>query len=115
MPNSVRNDLIEILEAVSKAQLKTLRRLRQPPRAEVRPGDAKPTPRMSQIDMVYDILHRAGRPLHVSEILARVGQRHGVALDRESIVSALAKRTARHDRFARTAPNTFSILPDSER
>jgi len=69
---------------------------------------------MSQVEMVYDILQSAGRHLHISEILTRVAKRHGVTLDRESIVSALAKRIARKDRFLRTAPNTFSVLPDKE-
>jgi hypothetical protein len=47
--------------------------------------------------------------------MTRVAKRHGVMLDRESIVSALAKRVARKDRFARTGPNTFSVLPNPER
>jgi HB1, ASXL, restriction endonuclease HTH domain len=115
MPNNIRNDLIEVLEAVSKAQLITLRRLRRSSPPQVQPGGAAPVRSMSQIDMVYDILKAAGRPLHVSEIMTRVAQRHGVSLDRESIVSALSKRVARQDRFARTDPNTFSILPDTER
>jgi hypothetical protein len=70
---------------------------------------------MSHIDIVYNILLDARHPLHVSEILARVAQRHGLTLDRESVVSALAKRVARQDRFLRTAPNTFAVLPYSER
>jgi hypothetical protein len=115
MPNNVRDDLIEVLEAVSKAQLNTLRRLRRSPQQPGRPADAKPVRSMAQIDMVYDILRSADRPLHISEIMTRVAKRHGVALDRESIVSALAKRIARQDRFARTGPNTFSTPPDAER
>jgi hypothetical protein len=115
MPNNIRDDLIEVLEAISKAQLVTLRRLRRSGRPEVRPGETAPVRSMSQIQMVHDILRDAGRPLHVSEIMARVAKRHGVSLDRESIVSALAKRVARKDRFVRTGPNTFSILPETER
>jgi hypothetical protein len=115
MPNNVRDDLIEVLEAISKAQLNTLRRLRRSPRQPVRPADAKPVRSMSQIDMVHDILRRADRPLHISEIMTLVAQHHGVSLDRESIVSALAKRIARKDRFARPGPNTFSLRPDAER
>jgi DNA-directed RNA polymerase delta subunit len=76
---------------------------------------AKPAKSISQIDMAYDILRNAGRPLHISEIMTLVAKRHGVTLDRESIVSALAKRVARKDRFVRTGPNIFSILPDTER
>jgi hypothetical protein len=115
MPNNVREDLIEVLEAVSKAQLKTLRRLRRSARQEIAPGEAKAARSMSHIDMVHSILTGAGRPLHISEILRLVSKRYGVSLDRESIVSALAKRIARKDRFMRTGPNTFSVLPDTER
>jgi DNA topoisomerase IA len=115
MPDNIRDDLIEVLEAVSKAQLTALRRLRRSAQPQARASEAKLMKSMSQIDMAYDILREAGRPLHISEIMTRVAKRHGVSLDRESIVSALAKRVARKDRFARTAPNTFSILPDTER
>lgn len=115
MPNNVRNDLIDILEAVSKAQLTTLRRLRRTTPQKPATSGTSPAQRMSQIKMVYDILQSVGRPLHVSEILALAAKRHGVTLDRESIVSALAKRVARKDRFVRTGPNTFSVLPETER
>lgn len=115
MPNNVRDDLIDVLEAVSMAQLRTLRRLRRPTRPEALPAGAKPAKSMSQIDMAYYILKSAGRPLHISEIIALIAKRHSVSLDRESIVSALAKRVARKDRFIRTGPNTFSVLPDIEK
>jgi len=115
MPNSSRDDLIDVLEAVSKAQLKALRRLRRTPRPQPAGAGAAPPKRMSHIEIVYDILRDAHRPLHVSAILARVAQRHALTLDRESVVSALAKRVARQDRFLRTAPNTFGILPHPER
>lgn len=115
MPNNLRDDLIDILEAVSKAQLKTLRRLRGAPLQESPPAGARTRRSMSQIDMAYDILRSAGRPMHISEIMALVAKRHGVTLDRESIVSAITKRVARKDRFLRTGPNQFSVLPDTER
>ena len=115
MPNNVRDDLIDVLEAVSKAQLRTLRSLRRSARPEASPAGAKPAKSMSQIDIAYNILRSAGRPLHISEIIALIAKRHNVSLDRESIVSALAKRVARKDRFIRTGPNTFSVLPDIEK
>ena len=115
MPDDSRNDLIDVLEAISKAQLHALRRLRRSTQQTPVPGGNEHVKRMSQIDMVYDILRRAGRPLHVSEILTQVAKRHGAKLDRESVVSALAKRVARKDRFVRSGPNTFSLMPDSER
>ena len=58
------------------------------------------------------VLQTARRPLHIAEILELASKRFNVELDRESVVSALAKRVARKDRFMRTAPNTFALLPE---
>lgn len=115
MANDIREDLIDILEAVSKAQLNTLRRLRRSTAKAPSLEGAKRTKSMSHVDMVYNILQSAGRPLHISEIMNLVAKRHAVKLDRESIVSALAKRVARKDRFVRTGPNTFAVLSANER
>jgi hypothetical protein len=64
---------------------------------------------MSNMDMVIDILLRAQKPLHVSEIIAQAKAKYGVTLDRESLVSALVKKLHRHPGLSRTAPNTFEI------
>ena len=64
---------------------------------------------MSNIDMSIDILQKAQRPLHISEIIAQVKTKYGVALDRESLVSALVKKVHRRQGLSRTAPNTFEI------
>ncbi len=61
------------------------------------------------MDMSMDILRRAQRPLHVSEIIAQVKTKYGVTLDRESLVSALVKKVHRGQEISRTAPNTFQI------
>lgn len=115
MSNDLRDDFIDILESVTKAQLKTLRRLRRSSVQSSMHPETKTRKSMSQIDMAYDILHSAGRPMHISEIMNLVAKRYGTTLDRESIVSAITKRVARKDRFMRTGPNQFSILPDIER
>ena len=59
--------------------------------------------------MVYDVLRRAGRPLHISDILDRVEKLHGRRLDRESVVSSLVKKIARGERFLRTDKNVFAL------
>lgn len=64
---------------------------------------------MSNIEMAIDILIRARRPLHVSEIISKVKAVHGASLDRESLVSALAKKLHKLPGLSRTAPNTFAI------
>jgi len=115
MPDNFHDHLIDVLEAVSKAQLDALRRLRRSVAQQAGPSGAKQPKSMSQVDMAYDILRSAGRPLHISEIISLVAKRHGTTLDRESIVSALSKHVARKDRFVRTAPNTFALLLENER
>ncbi|MBI2918930.1 MAG: hypothetical protein HYY01_13185 [Chloroflexi bacterium] len=96
--------VLHAFEVTLEAQLKAVRRLRGG-WAEEKP----PRKRMSQVDMVYDILQRVGRPLHVSEIMVRVEQVHGLRLDRESIVSSLVKKVRRGDRFVRTDRNVFGL------
>ena len=114
MADTSRDDLLEILEAVSRAQLRAIRRLRLSPRAKSKTSRRAEGGRMSGMDMVTDILQREGQPLHITDILAAVEKRFGVELDRESVVSAMSKRVARQDRFLRTAPNTFALIPDRE-
>ena len=111
MPDSSRNDLLDIIEAVSEAQLRAIRKLRgsQPSSSD---EDGRSTKRMSHIDMVHYILSSARGPMHIKDILQAISKQFGVDLDRESVVSALAKRVARKDRFIRTGPNTFALLPE---
>jgi hypothetical protein len=97
---------LSFYESLLGAQLRTVRQLKSP-----KPKKAKRTENkgMSNMDMVIDILRRAQRPLHVSEIIAQVKTKYGVTLDRESLVSALVKKLHRRQGLSRTAPNTFEI------
>jgi hypothetical protein len=101
--DSVREQIIDVLITASEGQLRALRRLKK----EKEPTVKK---RRSHLSLIEDILRRAQRPLHVSAIIEQVRQIHEVALDRESIVSALTKKVHRQDRFCRTAPNTFGLI-----
>ena len=98
-------------ESLFLAQLRTVRQLKSPkPKRTKRMEDKS----MSNMDMAIDILRRAQRPLHVSEIIAQVKAKHGVALDRESLVSALVKKVHRRQGLSRTAPNTFQVETEGE-
>ena len=102
--DTLRETLLEVMAETLEAQLRAVRRLRG------KPSDEPPAVHsMSQIDMAYDILCRARKPLHITELIERVEKMHGVRLDRESLVSALSKRVAREDRFVRTDKNTFAV------
>ena len=111
MNNELGDTVLGAFEQCLDAQLRAVRRLRKAPRDQAPPGRGK---RMSQVDMAYDILRRAGEPLHCSELLERIHKRFEVRVDRESLVSALSKKVARGDRFVRTDKNTFTVK-ESER
>ena len=95
---------LSFYEALFSAQLRVIRQLKAPKTKKPKPkGEGS----MSNIYMSLDILRRAQRPLHISEVLAQVKTKYGVNLDRESLVSALGKKVHRNQGVNRTAPNTF--------
>jgi len=103
-PPLTREDLLNILEKSTQAQLRALRSLR--------PGQRPPRPGRegkSNIQIVYDILIKAGGPLHIQDLLQQARQTYGVRLSRESLVSALTKKVLDQNTFTRTAPNTFDL------
>ena len=110
--NEVRDILLEAVEVSLDAQLRAVRRLRKVGKVGEK---GRRRVGMSQVDLVYDVLSRAGVPLHVTEILRRVLADHGVGLDRESVVSALSKKVARGVRFVRTDRNTFAVRKEAVR
>ena len=100
----VRDTILDAMVTSLEAQLRALKRLRGTS------GEEEPLDRgMSQVDMVYDILKRAVRPLHISQIIEDVEKIHGVKIERESIVSALSKKVMKEDRFVRAGKNTFAL------
>jgi len=102
--DEIKAAVLDAIEVSLEAQLKAVKRLRAGP----------PQPRAarkgtSQIQMVHDVLRRAGKPLHVTDIIERVERAQGIKLDRESIVSTLVKKVKRGDRFVRTDKNVFGL------
>lgn len=106
MESKIPEWFLSFYESLFLAQLRAVRQLKspKPKRAKGREGEG-----MSNMDMAIDILRRAQRPLHISEIIAQAKTKYGVTLDRESLVSALVKKVHRHQGLSRTAPNTFQI------
>jgi hypothetical protein len=102
--NEIEAAVLRAFEVSLEAQLRAVKRLRSGP------PEAKPARKgTAQIDMVHDVLRRAGKPLHISEIIERVQKQHGFKLERESIVSTLVKKLNRGDRFMRTDKNVFAL------
>lgn len=99
----IETAVLNAFEIALDAQLRAIRR------AKSSPADRSREKRTSQLDIVQDVLRRAGKPLHISEILDRVERLHGRRLDRESVVSSLVKKIARGQRFVRTDKNVFAL------
>jgi len=106
MESKVPEWFLSFYESLFSAQLRAIRQLKSP-----KPKKARETGKkgISNMYMAADILQRAQRPLHISEIIAQVKTKYGVTLDRESLVSALVKKVHRRQGLSRTAPNTFQI------
>ena len=98
----IEQAVLNAFEIALDAQLRAIRRAK----SSAEPAGEK---RTSQLDMVQNVLRRAGKPLHISEILDRVEKLHGRRLDRESVVSSLVKKIARGERFLRTDKNVFTL------
>ena len=102
----------KLQETLLKSQLKAVRQI-------LREGDSpdrKPRRKgRSQMNIIYDILLAAQKPLHINDIITHAKQDFSLDLDRESIVSALTKKVKSGRMFKRVKPNTFAIMdPDSE-
>ena len=104
--DNLRDAVLEATEECLDAQLRAVRRLRKGAPA---PAPPRPKERRSQVDMAYDILKKARKPLHVHELLERIHKTFAVRVDRESLVSSLTKKVMRGDRFVRTERNTFAV------
>lgn len=105
LQDPIQEAVLNAFEAALDAQLRAIRKLKNPdPEKQQRKAGST-----SQVDMVYDILQRAGKPLHITEILERVEKVFGKQLDRESVVSSLVKKIRRQDRFVRTDKNVFAL------
>ena len=103
----IKDTILNTIEASLEAQLRAVRRLRT---GANKAKSRSPRKGMSQVDMAYDILKKAGAPLHVSEIIARIEQDHGRQVDRESLASALIKKVQRNNRFIRSNKNVFGLI-----
>jgi len=97
---------LSFYESLLSAQLRTVRQMKSPKPKKPKRTEGKS---MSNMSMAIDILQRAQRPLHISEIIAQAKTKYGVTLDRESLVSALVKKVHRRQGLSRSAPNTFEI------
>ena len=111
MPNDIKDTILSTIEASLDAQLRAVRRLRKGETLEAKPSRKS---RLSQVDMAYDVLKKADTPLHISELLDRIQSSFGIRVDRDSLVSSLAKKISHADRFVRIERNTFALRKEGK-
>ena len=87
---------------VAQSKLKVIERFQEP-------GESKSSKRMSNTQIVEDVLNNAGHPLHISDIIRLAEEQYQIKLHRDSIVSAILKKINADQTFIRTAPNTFAL------
>jgi len=116
MRKRVVDEILDVTEALLKAQLAAVENLRRGKKTAIsEPDEGKRIERRSQINLAYEVLKRAGRPLHVNEIIALVKEQWGISLDRDSLVSAITKKVRRGELFIRTGRNTFGLREEAEK
>jgi hypothetical protein len=71
--------------------------------------------RTSKIDVIEKILRKAGRPVHISEIINIAQNDFQVTLDRDSTVSAIIKKIKANQGFIKTGPSTFALVSTDDR
>ena len=76
---------------------------------EVKGGDGPQLRPSSEMARTRTELQRAGKPLHISEILGAIGKRDD-AKSRVSLASALASYVRKRHIFTRPQPNTFGLV-----
>ena len=111
MSDDIRETILSTIEASLDAQLRAVRRLRQGEKPEAKQSGNS---RLSQVDMAYDVLKKAGKPLHIAALLDAIQSTFGMCVDRDSLVSSLAKKISRGDRFVRTERNTFALRKEGK-
>jgi septation ring formation regulator EzrA len=111
MSDDIRDTILAAIEESLDAQLRAIRRLQKGEKPE---GNKLRKSHLSQVDMAYNVLKKANRPLHIGELLDRIQGAFGTRVDRDSLVSSLAKKISRGDRFSRTERNTFALRQEEK-
>jgi vacuolar-type H+-ATPase subunit D/Vma8 len=96
-------DYLKAKQKLLEAQLKTTNELLQ----QLTSGSAK---KKTQIETIIDILNDVDGALHIKEIISLAKEKYNVNLDRETIVSSIAKKIAKGSFFKRVAPNTYDLI-----
>lgn len=103
-----RQLILETIETLLEIQLGSIRQIlgrKDSSRDSIRRRECK---RKSLVDLSVEILTEEQRPVHVDELVDLLRQRHDRMTDRDSLSSALAKKTKQGILVSRVAPAVFA-------
>ena len=106
--------LLQVLEIQFEYQLQAIRQLQGKPETEPVLPIRRGRRRQSLVDLSVQILTEEGKPLHVNEIVRLLQVRFGRLADRDTISSALAKKTRQGILLRQSAPATFTLIDSKE-
>lgn len=108
--DEARSVILEVVEVCLEAQLKAIRKLHGKDVNDAgRTDKPKEKRNRSQPGMAVEVLRKAGKPLHINDIVDEIGKSFGVKTERDTLVSALTKKVVKGDTFIRTNRNTFYL------
>jgi len=105
---------LQVMEIQLEYQLRAIRQLQGKPESESVKAPRRGRRRQSLVDLSVKILTEEGKPLHVNELARLLQQRFGRLADRDTLSSALAKKSRRGILLRQSAPATFTIINAKE-
>ena len=102
--------ILRTLETLLQLQLRSVRQLLGEEDVEKLPSRRGSVRRQSLVHAVVELLTEEKRPLHVSEMVELLRERFGRITDRDTLSSALAKKTRQGVLVKQTGPATFGLL-----
>jgi hypothetical protein len=110
----IKQIILQVTELQLEYQLKAIRHLQGKPESEPQTVLKRGMRRKSLVDLSVQILTEEGKPLHVNELARLLEQRHGRLTDRDTLSSALAKKTRQGVLIRQSGPATFTLIDAKE-
>ena len=110
MENQQRKLILETIETLLELQLRSVQKMLNKEEVTVEVVQRRGRKRKSLVDLSVELLTDKQRPVHVDELVELLMDRYGRVTDRDSLSSALAKKTKQGMLVRRVSPATFELL-----
>jgi len=110
----VKEILLQVIELQLDYQLRAIRQLQGKPDVDPALVRRHGRRRQSLVDLSVQILTERRKPLHVNELVRLLQERFGRLCDRDTLSSALAKKSRQGILLRQCAPATFALIDAKE-